>query len=45
MEFPSREKGNKKGNKKDKRCYQPGVIDLLKLIRNMGEHYDEKDDE
>ncbi|XP_039193050.1 2-5A-dependent ribonuclease [Crotalus tigris] len=41
MEFPSKEKGNKKG----KRHYQQGVIDLLKLIRNMGEHYDEKDDE
>lgn len=39
-----KEKGNKK-NKKGRRTYGPGVTDLLKFIRNMGEHYPEKDDE
>ncbi|ETE60942.1 hypothetical protein L345_13310, partial [Ophiophagus hannah] len=38
-----KEKGNKKSNKGGKRRYDPGVIDLLKFIRNMAEHYNEKD--
>ncbi|XP_032082417.1 2-5A-dependent ribonuclease [Thamnophis elegans] len=45
MIFPGKDKGSKKSNKKVKRLYSPGVVDLLKLIRNMGEHYPEKDDE
>lgn len=45
MIFLSNKKENKKGNKKGKRHYNPGVIDLVKLIRNMGEHYHEKNDE
>ncbi|XP_058034741.1 2-5A-dependent ribonuclease isoform X2 [Ahaetulla prasina] len=45
MVFLDKEKGNKKRKKKDKRIYGPGVTDLLKFIRNMGEHYLEKDDD
>ncbi|XP_063154518.1 2-5A-dependent ribonuclease [Candoia aspera] len=45
MIFLSTEKSNKKGNKKGNRHYGPCVTDLLKLIRNMGEHYNEKSDE
>ncbi|XP_070797043.1 2-5A-dependent ribonuclease [Pituophis catenifer annectens] len=39
-----KEKGNKK-NKKGTRTYETDVTGLLKFIRNMGEHYLEKDDE
>ncbi|XP_013912088.1 PREDICTED: 2-5A-dependent ribonuclease [Thamnophis sirtalis] len=45
MIFLDKDKGNKKSNKKVKRLYRCGVADLLKLIRNMGEHYSEKDAE
>uniref|UniRef100_A0A2D4J487 Uncharacterized protein n=1 Tax=Micrurus lemniscatus lemniscatus TaxID=129467 RepID=A0A2D4J487_MICLE len=45
MVFLGKEKGNKKSSKKVQRQYGPNVIDLLKLIRNMAEHYNEKDNE
>ncbi|XP_026559063.1 2-5A-dependent ribonuclease [Pseudonaja textilis] len=41
MVYPGKEKGNKRVPRK----YGREVIDLLKLIRNMAEHYNEKDNE
>lgn len=34
----------KKKNKKNNKDYENCVTDLLKLIRNMGEHFSEKDE-
>ncbi|XP_007431909.1 2-5A-dependent ribonuclease [Python bivittatus] len=44
MFFLSTEKGQKGNQKGNKRSYGPCITELLKLIRNMGEHYNEKDD-